>query len=268
MYDVQIKAETDTGESKIIKVNNFGSLVPIDFLIETARNNIKGAKIERILARNTDVDLVEEDLWFAGGVESYLTSAETMSVVSSSANDTSAGTGARTVKLYGLDGSYNEFTETLVLNGTTTVITSNNFLRINKVDVVTAGSSGTSAGAISFTASTSLSTHANIPAGENRTGKSQFTIPAGKTGYLLDFLPSLAAGKTGCDVVFKARPLNEVFRMVSRLAVQSTGTSALNHALHYGPPKFPAKTDLKVTATGAANDQDIYCEYILLLIDD
>jgi hypothetical protein len=239
-----------------------------EFLIEVAKGNIANHSFQRIIARNSDVDTAEEDIWFTGGELTYLTSAERMNIVSSSANDTSAGTGARTVLITGLDNDYNEISETVTMTGTSNVLTTNSYLRIHICQVATAGTGGKTAGNITATAQTAGTVHVTIPAGENRSGKSQFTIPAGKTGYLIDFMPSLASGKTGCDVTFKARPIGEVFRMVSRIGLNTSGASAVNHIITMGPPQFLEKTDLKVSAQGSANDQDVFCEYILLLINN
>lgn len=239
-----------------------------DFFIDVAQGKVTGHTIHRVIARNSDVDVTKEDIWFNGGTLVYLSAAEKMNIVSTSTSDTSAGTGARTVLLSGTDSSYNEITETITMNGTSNVLSVNNYLRVNLMEVVTAGSGGVTAGAITATAQTAGTVQANMPIGENRTGKSHYTIPLGKTAYLVSFLPSMAAGKTGADVALEARPLNEVFRMVTRMAVQTSGTSAIDHVTKNGTAKFVAKTDIKVVGTGQANDQDVFAEYILILIDD
>lgn len=71
-----------------------------------------------------------------------------MSVSSTNANDTAAGTGARTVLITGLDENYNDVTESIILNGLTGVNTTKQFIRVFKVRVTTAGSGATAAGDI------------------------------------------------------------------------------------------------------------------------
>lgn len=56
------------------------------------------------------------------------TTATALEILSSDANDTAAGTGARTVTVEGLDGSGNPLTETVSMNGTAAVALSNSFL--------------------------------------------------------------------------------------------------------------------------------------------
>lgn len=68
---------------------------------------------------------------------------------SSSANDTAAGTGARTISVTGLNTSFARFTETVTLNGTTAVaMATSNILFIDKITVATAGSGLVNAGII------------------------------------------------------------------------------------------------------------------------
>lgn len=69
---------------------------------------------------------------------------------SSSANDTAAGTGARTISVTGLNTSFARFTETVTLNGQTVVaMTTANILFIDKITVATAGSGLVNAGIVS-----------------------------------------------------------------------------------------------------------------------
>ena len=69
----------------------------------------------------------------------FFTAAHPIQVVSASANDTSAGSGAQEVTLTGLDANYNFLQETLEMNGTTPVVTAHSFLRINKAEVTESG---------------------------------------------------------------------------------------------------------------------------------
>ena len=60
-----------------------------------------------------DVDDSLETVWAQGGLYSYLSAATVLKISSSSTNDTSAGTGARTVTFSGLDANYDEISETI-----------------------------------------------------------------------------------------------------------------------------------------------------------
>jgi hypothetical protein len=92
----------------------------------------------------------------------------TGSIASANANDTAAGTGARTVKIYYVDQTgATAGTETATLNGTTGVnLVTTTKCFIEKIEVLTAGSGGVNAGIIS------------LYTGANKTGTVVGTIAA------------------------------------------------------------------------------------------
>ncbi len=79
--------------------------------------------------------------------------AETRVLIASSAvSDVSpSGTGARTVRITGVDASGVVHTEVLVMNGRNDVASSDNYIAINSVEVVTAGTSRANTGVLSVT---------------------------------------------------------------------------------------------------------------------
>lgn len=135
-----------------------------------------------------------EPIWIASEVYTVETSAATLSISSSSANDTAAGTGARQVRITGLDSSYNILTETIALNGTTSVITTNSFLRVNDVIVVSAGSSRTNEGTITFLNSGNIS--AEMAPNTSNLQRLIYTVPANHTLYLFEALIQIGNGKS------------------------------------------------------------------------
>jgi len=99
---------------------------------------------------NGDIDIASaEDLWSEGGDYPFPAAAAATTIVSASANDTAAGTGARTVAVRGLGSDLGELNETVTLSGATPVTLANSFFRINQIEVLTAGSGGINAGALS-----------------------------------------------------------------------------------------------------------------------
>jgi hypothetical protein len=89
------------------------------------------------------------------------TSAGSVYIASTSTNDTSAGTGARTVFIRGLletsPGVYEEGSETIIMNGQTVVTSSNsNWWRLNLAFVLTTGSSTYNEGDIYISADNSF----------------------------------------------------------------------------------------------------------------
>ena len=91
-----------------------------------------------------------EDVWPDGGLYSWLPSARALVAKSSSANDTAAGTGARTLVLVGLESptSTEETTVSITLAGTSASAETIPFYRINQLRVSSAGSGEVNAGDI------------------------------------------------------------------------------------------------------------------------
>src|SRR6266487_3343203 len=65
------------------------------------------------------------DVWEGGIIYPFQSSATIMEILSSSASDTAAGTGARTYTVIGLDSNFNPISEIITLNGVTAVQTVN-----------------------------------------------------------------------------------------------------------------------------------------------
>lgn len=153
-----------------------------DFLIAIALGQVPGYRRVVALGNNPDMDTgATEDVWFGGGLYPYLTAATALEIVSASASDAAAGTGARTVQINGLDANYVEVTQTVTLNGTTAVAIPTPLFRVNSALVMSAGSGQVNAGQIIVRDSGGGTTRAIMPAGVGITRKAIFTVPAGFT---------------------------------------------------------------------------------------
>lgn len=248
-----------------------------EFYLEVSKGNVAGHSVVRKFGRNDDVDTAsEEDVWAGGGSRAYLSSAETMDVVSTSTNDdgSPAGTGARTIRVEGLDSSYAEVSEDITLDGTTSVTTTQTFLRISRAYVLTAGSVETNDGQISVdpTTSGSGSRQAFIDSGDGQTLISHFTIPASKTGYIVSTNGGVAAGSGAgakeARLRMFIRELNGAWRLQKELDLNNAGTSSSPNFSFPIPASCPEKTDMKWTAVVDANNTSVYVQYAILLVDD
>ena len=75
-----------------------------DFYLEVAKGNVPGHAFFIMRGHNADIDSAAgEDLWEAGGLWAPLSTAETMNITSTSANDDDGNTGAETVLIQGVD---------------------------------------------------------------------------------------------------------------------------------------------------------------------
>lgn len=112
---------------------------------------------------------------------------EQMTLVSDSVNDTSAGTGARTVKVHYLNASGNYTHEIVTMNGTTPVNTvATNIRFVQQITVQTNGSFGArNAGNITiYSTTTPANIFARIVALNNISLSSARMVPAGYTFWL------------------------------------------------------------------------------------
>lgn len=128
----------------------------------------------------------------AGSAYVYPAAATVMEVSSSSANDTAAGTGARTILVVGLDANYNSISETVTLNGQTAVNTVNSYLRITYTELLTTGSGNGIAGTLyigtgALTAGVPAVIYWQMEATYNNFSFAGFTVPAGYTAYITSY---------------------------------------------------------------------------------
>lgn len=178
---------------------------------------------------NPDVDTgtVPEDVWGNGGLYVAPTAARIHAIVSSSTNDTSAGTGARTLEVFGLDTNYAEISETVTLNGTTPVNTVNSYRFIERLHVLTAGSGGQNAGVITATAATDSTISCTVQIGTNESALGVYQIPAGYTAYIFRWQAGMQQSSAGSDaeVWLRSAPEGEVFQTYGYHYLSNSGAS-------------------------------------------
>lgn len=149
-----------------------------------------------LTSSSTATSVARSSLWNDPG------SAGQRGVVSSNSNDSSGGTGARTVRItyYPGDGT-GPLTEDVTMNGTTAVSTTATDIRfVESVEVLTVGSNGAPVGDIDVTQNTNGTgtVLSRMNTGENRTYYAQHWIPSGTTMNLTAiYLGSLAASQSG-----------------------------------------------------------------------
>jgi hypothetical protein len=223
-----------------------------DFALQTARGQIQGHSAFCQFGINTAVGTSNETVWIGSNTYTFPSSASVLKISSSSASDTSAGTGARTVQIQGLDANYEAVSETVSLNGQTAVNTTNNYLRVNKMIVLTAGSGGTSVGNIY--AGTGDVT-AGVPAVvvnqtgilANETESGFYTVPAGYTAFINMW--TMSSGNATADqstrFTLRIRPFGGVFGFKAQYHIAASGIYECKAAY---PLPIPEKADLEILA--------------------
>lgn len=236
---------------EIRSISQVGTSEP--FELQVARGQIPGHKTIFKFGYNASVGSTKETIWEQGGLYAYPASATVMTISSSSANDTAAGTGARIVEVFGLDADYKEINEVVTLNGQTAVNTTKSYLRINRGIVRSAGSGGANAGIIyAGTGTVTSGVPANIyllinGEGDNQTLMGIWTVPAGYTAFLTKMALSTGTSTQtpailNCSLV--ARPYGEVFQIKERFTL----TDSAHEQFYTFPLRFTEKTDLEMRA--------------------
>ena len=241
------------------------------FELQVARGQITAHEHIDLFGINSAVGTSFETVWYSGGTYAYPSSAAVLKVSSTSANDTSAGTGARTVLVQGLNATYDAVSETVILNGQTQVDTVNSYIRVNKLIVLTAGSGGVAAGIIYIgtgsatggVPQTSILNAANTS--NNKSESAVYTVPAGYTAYIYNYIISSSNPDANTATTFRLRirPFGGVFSTDSYLVVPGNGIFELSDEF---PNQVTEKSDIEVQATATAGSSSASTQLQILLV--
>ena len=236
--------------AQVSSISRVGTTEP--FELQVARGQITYHSAFFKFGFNPDIQNTEETIWDQGGIYTYPSSAAVVYASSTSANDTSAGTGARTLVITGLDANYNEISETVSLNGQTQVATTKSYIRIYRAHVATAGSGG--AAGIIYVATSGAS--AGTPTGtvyvrisltDNQAQMAVYTVPAGHTLYLVR--GSLSSGTETANAYITARLVARPFGGVFRTQAKVTLIDGFIDFDWELPLRIEEKTDIEARAT-------------------
>lgn len=208
-------------------------------------------------------------------------SASTLKVSSSSANDSAAGTGMRTILLVGVDSSFENLTEIVTLNGQTPVETTSLFLRVTQIRGLTCGSGGSNIGNIHVYLSSETSVLNGVPqtqalrqlildAGEGLDSSLCMTIPACCYSFVNRLSASMIGGANN-EAIIRVYGRENVESVISpwllyfELSLKGGGTSHISEpfALQAG---WDPKTDIKITAT-ADYTANLFIRYESFIVD-
>ena len=192
-------------------------------------------------------------IWDGSNIYTYSSSAGAVTATSSSSDDDGA-----VVEIQGLDADYNLTTYDLTLGSTGAT----NLIRIFRVRLKTpAAGQTTNVGAISVNIAGQL--RAKILAGNGQTLMALYTIPAGKTGYLLNLTMSV---DKNVDVIYKlfCRKIDDgAFNLKGQFGTFGT---PVDHTYPV-PLKFEEKTDIEIRAD-AGNTSGGGATFDLILVDN
>ncbi len=250
-----------------------------DFLTEVRLGRIDGYSIEARRGWNPDSDSVAfEEVRYLGGLRAPLTTPALMDAASSSAADIDlTGSNAWKIEIFGVDGAYNPISEVISMNGTSaSAPTAQSFLSVNKVIAVENGSFNVrNAGDINIRTASGTSGLVQIlmPQDTGLSKDSHYTIPTGKTGYLVS-LTLEANIRAQREVAFRLMARRNIiggggppYAASAEIFVWSA-ISGINPLPIHAGPGFEEFTDIWFECQPENNNTVAGVSYEVLLIDN
>ena len=256
----------ETGTAYGVKhVNNKPRVSSMPYLFDIAEGNVTNHVEFEQFGYNGDIDGPVEDLWPAGGSYVYPAAEMQMEIVSSSVNDTAAGTGIQSVTLYYLDDAFAEKTEDITLDGTNVVATAaTDIYRVLSLRAKTVGTGGSAAGTITLRHLSDTPIYATIETGFTRSRLGLWTVPASKILYITSMYGGcISTTANGATITLRAKydhlaAATRTFFMPHAEVLVGSSSGGITRVFEL-PIKLPAGVDIKVSATSLANNASVSC---------
>lgn len=243
-----------------------------DFLVEVAFGNIAGYSLMHKFGRNANVP---NGLWAvvsSSGPSGVFPMSGIPVRIKTGGNiaDTIDGPGAREIVIIGIDTNLEEISESIITSGVNaSLYTSSSFWRIYRAYVSSVGTyGGANVGNIIIENSEDMLV---ITAEEGQTQHAAYSIPAGKTGYLLSIRITVDANKPADCRLFTRENFNQTEDTISsvRLKISFDGVLGQVHHAPLAPStKLKALSDIWVEARGGGANTEVSVDFEILLIDD
>ena len=281
---VQQDLTTDAVDLATIQVDKTNAL-------EIARGNVSGMTSVNKFGENTDIDAdVRADIWDGGKTVGALpagtsliwlapTAAAKHNIVSTSGSDDGnpVDVGARTLRIYGLpDWDTAEVNEDVTMNGTTDVLTSNLYVIIHRMEVLTSGGTNINVGTITATATSPSATTvtARIEVGQGQTHMAIYGVPSTQKAFMSLFYASFqkSGGQTAVADIFLKVNTNPNVQTVNYVqkhsdGLLSVGSSRFTHP--YDPPKmFAGPAIIKLQGLSGTANIDMSAGFDLTIVDN
>jgi hypothetical protein len=232
-----------------------------DFHLLRAIERVGGVTPFIIGGRSTVIKTTEQEVWEQDASYAFPTSELGLTAVSDDAADAAAGTGLRTLMVYGVDEEYNAVEAEITLTGLTpTAATTVLFYRVNKVVIKTSGAGNVNAGDILIKHGTN--TVGGMIAGVGASYAGVYTVPAGHSFIARTLILGVDKLTNTTLRVYYMKPgegwvaVRQVNLYQSTVAIPANGTL------------LPAGTDIRITGIGSAAGTVVTCEILCQLISD
>jgi hypothetical protein len=213
-----------------------------DWAMQVARGKITGASQVNIFAFSDNVKTTIYTLWELTGTTQYAfpASAVTMTLASTSASDNTRAT----ILISGLNSSWDAITETVTLNGTSNVTTTNQFLRINSM-IMTSTGTGQTTNVGTITAKNGGVTYSQISIGVGRSQAAVYSVPNGYTMYLTSINAFNGDAPSGNAINYQVKSTNNAQANPVTLTVLQTAWDQRYQVIRNNPFPYTQKTDIQ-----------------------
>ena len=246
-----------------------------DFLIEMQKGSVAGHTVVHKFGRNMGVPSGSFEFVNLLGFTAWPLSAATTVRVKAGGNaaDTAAGAGAREITVQGIDDSFAEVTATIATAGTGAgSATTTSFWRIHRAWVSAVGTYGAAnTAAVTIENSGGGTDLIQIAVEEGQTQFGGWTVPLGKTAYLLSAHLHADANKTTDFAMYTRADIDDTSAPMSarRLKIYIDGVlGSYRHHPRSPGPAIAAKSDVWWEAQGSGATTEASVDFELLIVDD
>lgn len=248
--------------------------IPKNFLMEVRQGNVPGHSLVHKFGRNDSILNNVWDLISPTGPSGAFPASGTPVRIQAGGDgdDTANGAAAREITVVGIDTNLNEISETIATaGGSASAFTSASFWRVHRAYVSSVGTyGGNNTGNIVVEHSSSIDI-IDILAGEGQSQHGAYTIPIGKTGYLMSISLEADSNKAADFRLFTRENFNVVTAPMKPKRLQLYFDGILGQeTLNPGSPMLvlPALTDIWIEAEGGGAGTEVSVDFEILLIDD
>jgi len=234
------------------RVKNRQRVSTKDYFTEMAEGNLSGHKTVSKFGFTDAANATHEEVWTAETAYTYITTPATLYLSSSNTNDD------QPYEIQGLDGDWNEQTETVTANGFLPITLPGTWTRIfrmknmgttNNAGIIYVGIDSDPGGDGIPDAPTDIK--GEIAVGRNQTLMAFWAVPTNHTAYVTNFYASCAhaTAKVG-EVALWVRPYGGVFQTKKIISINNGQTAQIRYDF---PLKVEAKSDIRITAKAASD---------------
>lgn len=231
---------------------DLGGTAITNYQLEAIKGTIDGLSHTHIFGSASELPLTMTTMWPHDADHVFPTAATVMTLSSTDAADTSAGTGGQTIIVTGLLSDGTEATEIVSLNGITGVSTTNSYLRINDLEVDDVGTGEKNAGTIyigtgTITAGEPAVVYGLIELGAGKAHSAIYSVPLGWDAYIMSYSANSSSNKS-VEVELYTRYSGKSWISREHLNILATPTE---HEF-YSPLKYGPLSDITLRANGEA----------------